>query len=59
MLPEDRKGKITGQTSETKCKIDTASASNVMPISSFRKLCPAMVDDNQNTLDKFSKEWTT
>ena len=44
MLPEDTEGKITGLAIETKCKIDTGTAANVMPIS---------------TLQKFSKEWTT
>ena len=59
MLPEGTEGKITGLAIETKCKIDTGEATNVMPISNFRKLCPAMFDANGNALDKFSKEWTT
>ena len=59
MLPDDTYGKITGPAIETKCKIDTGTAANVMPISTFRKLCPAMFDANGNGLDKFSKEWTT
>ena len=52
MLPE-------GTAIKTKYKIDTGAAANVMPISTFRKLCPAMFDANGNALDKFSKEWTT
>ena len=59
ILPEDTEGKITAPAIETKCKIDTGTAVNVMPISTFRKLCPAMFDANGNALDKFSKEWTT
>ena len=58
MLPEDTEGKITGLAIETKCKIETGTAVNVMPISSFRKLFPAMFDANGNALDKFSKEQT-
>ena len=59
MLPEDTEGNITGPAIETKCKIDTSADSNVMPISTFRKLHPAMFDANGNALDKFSKERTT
>ena len=59
MLPEDSEGKITGLAIETKCKIDTSADANVMPISTFRKLFPAMFDTNGNAFDKFSKEWTT
>ena len=55
MLPEDTKGKITGPAIEIKCKIDTGAAANVMPISTFRKLCLAMFYANGNALDKFSK----
>ena len=58
MLPEGTEGTITGPAIETKCKIDTGAATNVMPISTFRKLCPAMFDAG-NVLNKFSKEWTT
>ena len=59
MLPEDTEGKITGLAIETTCKIDKGTATNVMPISTFRKLFPAMFDANGNTLEKFSKGWTT
>ena len=61
MLPEDTGGEITitGPANETKCKIDTGTATNVMQISTCRKLCPAMFDANGNVLDKFTKEWTT
>ena len=58
MLSEDTEGKITGPAIETKCKIDTSTAADVMLISTFRKLCPAMFDANGNALDKFSKKWT-
>ena len=59
MLPEDTEGKITGLAMETNCKIETSAAANVMPISSYRKSCPAVFDVSGNALDKFSKEWTT
>ena len=59
MLPEDTEGKITGPAIKITYKIDTGRAANVMPISTFRKLCPAMFDANGDALDKFSKEWTT
>ena len=42
MSPEDTEGKIIGPAIETKCKIDTGAAANVMPIYTFRKWCPAM-----------------
>ena len=59
MLPKDTEGKITGPAIDSKCKIDTVTAANIMPISTLRKLCPAMFDANGNALDKFSNEWTT
>ena len=59
LLPEDTEGKITGPAIETKCRIDTGAATNVMPMSTFRKLCPAMFNANRNALNTFSKEWTT
>ena len=59
MLPEDTEGKITSPAIETKYKIDNSTAANVMPISTFRKLCSAMFDANENALDEFSKEGTT
>ena len=42
MSPGDTEDKIIGPAIETKCKIDTGAATNVMPICTFRKLCPAM-----------------
>ena len=43
MLPEDTEGKITGPAIETKCKIDTGTAANVMPIYTFRAIVPSNV----------------
>ena len=58
MSPDATEGKIIGPAIEAKCKIDTDTAANVMPISAFRKLGPAMFDANGNTLDEFNKNWT-
>ena len=43
MLPEDTEGKITGPAFESKCKIDTGTATNVMPISNFQEIVPSNV----------------
>ena len=59
MSPEDTEGKIIGPAIETNCKIDTGAAANVMLISTFEKLCPAMFDANGNALDEFNTDWTT
>ena len=59
ILQEETEGKIIGPAIDTKCKIDTGTAVNVMPISTFRKLCPAMFDTNGNVLHEFNKDWTT
>ena len=58
LSPEDTEGKIIVPAIETKCKIDTGAAVNVMPISSFKKLCPSMFDAKGNALDEFNKDWT-
>ena len=44
MLSEDTEGKVIGPTIDVKCKIDTGASANMMPITTFRKLCPAMCD---------------
>ena len=53
MSPEDTEGKIIGPA------IETGAATNFMPISTFRNLCPAMFDANGNVLDELNKDWTT
>ena len=50
MLPEDTEGKVIGPTIDVKCKIDTVAGANRMPISTFRKLCPAVFGSVENPL---------
>ena len=59
MCPEDTNGKINEHPIEVKCKTDTGSGANVMPILVSRKLCPAMFDSSGKALKKFDADWTT
>ena len=59
MSPEYTEGKIISPAIQTKGKTDTGVTTNVMPISTFRKLYAAMSDANGNALNEFNKDWTT
>ena len=58
-MPEDIEGKVIGPAIYAKHKINIDASSNVMPISTFRKLCPAMFDSSGKPLEKLSADWTT
>ena len=51
MLPKDTEGKVTGCATDIKCKIDTGAGANVMPISTFSKLCSVMFDFSGKPLE--------
>ena len=53
MIPEDTKGNRTGPNIEARCKTGTGISADVMLISVFRSLCPAMLDSSGKTLVKF------
>ena len=59
MVPEATKGKWTGPNVEVKCKIDSGTSANVMPISVFNRLCLAMFDSTWKALERFKSDWTS
>ena len=59
MCPEDTNGKISEPCIKVKCKIDTGTGANIMPIYVFRKLGPPMFDSSGKGLKKVDAGWTT
>ena len=59
MLPEDTEDKVISLAIDVKCKINKGAGVNVIPISTFRKLCPAVFDSTGKPLEKFNEDWKT
>ena len=58
MMPEDIKDNRT-RPNEVRCKFDTAAGAHVKPISVFRRLCPAVFDFTEKSLEKLDSDWNS